>query len=223
MKVILVLLIITMLYGCSSYITRYGFNCEMGDGLQLVQSSAKPSLIEEEAFGRYKFVLNDQFITLHLNCDAYGIGFYLINKTNNSVSIIWDSTRIYTEYNSIDSMDKNHQVSFYTTNRSQDKITPDSESVNYEEQKFLLSIIRQDSLYLKKPSIILPGKNWMDELMCSNEFLLPYKSTNLDTLEQHAKKMIGRKVKMEMYLKIEDNLKPYKFIFTSIDYSILRK
>jgi hypothetical protein len=147
-----------------------------------------------------------------------GIRLYIINKTNQSVSIIWDSTRVFSEY-------LKKTVLFTHSNKTQDYIVlPDSLAPDFIEKDTLVKLRNLDSLSVTKASIILANHTWMDEIQFNkNEYLLPYQLTNKELLDNESSKVIGKKVKLQLPINVNDQVIKYTFVFTVKEYEILSK
>jgi hypothetical protein len=214
MKIIIVVVLpLFLLVGCSNYVSRYYFNYERADGLtkQLVNT--------DEVFARYNHYFEDDFVKFHFDCEPYEIGFYLINKTNSPLRIIWDSVKVYSEY-----LDKN-SIQISHSNRSQDNIIiADSSASDFKEKSILVKLKKEDSLYVIKPTIILEKYTWMDEISPrQNKYLLPYQLSDKDSLNGKSKKVIGKRIKLVLPIKIGSEIKYYTFLFTAKEYDILKK
>ncbi len=70
----------------------------------------------DEKYGRYNHYFEDDFLKIHLDCTPYEIGFYIQNKTEIPIQIIWDSVKVFSDYL------KNKPLEIYHTNKSQDNI-----------------------------------------------------------------------------------------------------
>jgi hypothetical protein len=211
-KILFSILPLMLLFGCSSYISRYFYSYEQVDG------SSKQSVQRNELYAGYNQYYEDEIIKLHLDCEPMGIRLYIINKTNQSVSIIWDSTRVFSEY-------LKKTVLFTHSNKTQDYIVlPDSLAPDFIEKDTLVKLRNLDSLSVTKASIILANHTWMDEIQFNkNEYLLPYQLTNKELLDNESSKVIGKKVKLQLPINVNDQVIKYTFVFTVKEYEILSK
>ncbi len=188
-KLLISVIPLLFLFGCSSYISRYFYNYEK------VDNSAQNIKQGDESFGRYNHYFEDDLIKINLDCTPYEIAFYLHNKTEVPIKIIWDSVKVNSEYL------KNEPLEIYHTNKSQDNLANKIQ-----------------------PSIILAKKNWMDEIVFNkNIYLLPYELNNKDSLMKKSNSVIGKKIKLILPLEINGKIKDYTFIFSVKDFSVLSK
>ena len=91
-KVLIIVLPLLFLIGCSSYISRYFYDYKYLD------STHKNLIQSNESFGRYNHYFEDDFIKLNVDCTPYEIGLYIHNKTDRPIRIIWDSVRVFSDY-----------------------------------------------------------------------------------------------------------------------------
>lgn len=212
-KIALVIFTIFIVSSCSNYISRYSYNYERTDNsTQTIESKS-------EIFAGYSHYFEDNNIKLHLDCDPYRIGFYIINKTNIPLRILWDSVKVISEYN------KNAPISITHSNKSQEEIDiPDSSSSEYHKMTQLAKLRNEDSNYVAKPTIILANETLIDEIIPKqNNYWLPYKMSNKEKLKNNSDKVIGNKIELNFPIKIKNEIKNYTFSFTVEGYQILKK
>jgi hypothetical protein len=212
-KILFSVLPLFFLFGCSSYVSRYFFNYEQ------IDTSIKHLVQKNEIYAGYNQYYEDDLIKLHIDCGPIGIRFYLINKTNNTLNIIWDSVKVYSEFL------KNKPVSIMHTNKTQDNIViPDSSALDFIEKSTLIKLREEDRLSVIKTSIILANHTWMDEIQFNqNDYLLPYQFSNKDSLNYKSNGVIGKKIKLLLPLKTKEEIINYTFVFTVKDFQILSK
>lgn len=129
-KILIAVLPFLLLTGCSSYVSRYFFDYKRTD------NSSTEFIQKDEIYARYKYYFEDDFIKLRTDCEPYGLGLYLSNKTDNAVRIIWDSVKVFSDYL------KDNSISIIHLNKSQDNIQiPDSTSSDFGEKNLLVNLI----------------------------------------------------------------------------------
>jgi hypothetical protein len=210
-KILFGVLPLFFLFGCSSFISRYFFSYEQ------IDKSSKHFIQKDELYAGYNHYFEDDLFKLHIDCEPYEIRFYIINKTNNPLHIIWDSVKVYSEYLS------NNSVSITHSNKTQANIViPDSSASDFIEKNILIKMREKDSLFVIKPSIILANHTWMDEIQFNkNEYLLPYQLSNKDSLNDKSTRVIGKKIKLLLPIKIKEEIKNYTFLFSVKGFQIL--
>lgn len=211
-KILLGILPLFFLFGCSSYVSRYFFNYEQTD------NSVKQLVQKNELYAGYHQFYEDDIIKLRLDCEPIGIRFYLINKTNEPLIIIWDSARVSSEY-------LHKLILINHSNKTQDNIvTSDSSDLDFGDQNILNKMRKGERHYVIKPSIILAKQTWMDEIQFNkNEYLLPYQLSNKDSLINESKSVIGEKITLLLPIKVNEKIIDYAFVFTIKDFEILSK
>lgn len=197
---------------CSNYISRYSFDYKR------IDNSTKQVASESEIYAGYKHYFEDDILKLHLDCDPYRIGFYLINKTDKPLRIMWDSVKVFSEY-------LNRNVEITHTNKTQMEINiPDSSSSKFSRQKQLAELRKEDSLAVIKPSIVLSTNSYIDEIIPKQDlYWLPYKLSSKDSLFAHSKEVIDSEIKLIFPIKINNEIKNYSFQFIVRDFEILKK
>lgn len=211
-KIALIMFTIFFVSSCSNYISRYSYSYERTDNsTQTIESKS-------EIFAGYSHYFEDNLIKLHLDCDPYRIGFYIINKTKAPLRIIWDSVKVYSDYN------QNNPIEITHSNKSQEEIDiPDSSSSEFHKMTQLAELRKVDSIYIAKPTIILRNETLMDEIIPKqNNYWLPYKMSNKEKLKNNSDKVIGNKIELNFPIKIENDIKNYTFSFTVEEYQILK-
>ncbi len=222
-KLVFIIFPLLFLVGCSNYVSRYFYNCELSDNSTVpfakVIAPTKVLRLNDEVFARYEHFFEDDFIKLYIDCAPYEIGFYIVNKTDNPIRIIWDSVKVFSEYL------KDNSPSFIHLNKTQNSILiPDITAADYNEKVLLAELRTEDSLSVIKPSIILGKKTWMDEIQLTmNKYLLPYQLSNKESLYSQSNKVVGSKVNLLLPLKSNYGIKYYNIIFTVKDFQILLK
>lgn len=214
MKTILVnIFFLFLLAGCTNYISRYTFDYNRMDALEIEYNS------NSEIYAGYKHSFEDNILKIYLDCDPYRIGFYIINKADAPLRVIWDSVKVYADSN------KDAPITITHSNKSQEEIEiPDSSSSQFSKMNQLIELRKEDSVYVIKPTIILPNETLMDEVIPKqNNNWLPYKMSDKEKLKNESDKVIGTKVELKFPIKIEDEVKTYIFSFTVKDYQILKK
>lgn len=214
MKMILInIFFLFLLAGCTNYISRYTFDYNRMDAPEMEYNS------NSEIYAGYKHSFEDNITKLYLDCDPYRIGIYIINKTDYPLRILWDSVKVFSEYN------PNIPITITHSNKSQDDIEiPDSSSSEYSKMIQLLKLRKEDSIYVIKPTIILPNETLMDEIIpAKNDYWLPYELNDKEILKSKAEEVVGKVIQTQLPIKIENEVKNYIFKFTVKDYQILKK
>ncbi len=210
-KLLMFVLPLFLLIGCSSYISRYFYDFKYSGHSDKVLAQS------DSTFGRYNHYFEDNFIKLYLDCSPNEIGIYLINKTEIPIKIIWDSVKVYSDYLKKDQIVINH------SNKSQENITkPDPSSKLYNEIKNLIELKKEDSDYKIEPSIILANGTWLDEILFNkNVNLLPFESSKKNALSEKSNQTIGEQIRLILAIKINGETKEYPFVFKVKDFQIL--
>lgn len=93
-KLVLFVLLSFLAVGCSSYISRYYFEFD--------NSEQSPNQVfKETAFGRYNHYYEDNSIKLYMDLGPTAFGFQLENKLEKPLRIIWDSAKVFFDYERI--------------------------------------------------------------------------------------------------------------------------
>ncbi len=212
-KILIAVLPLLFLFGCSSYISRYFYNYE------LTNNASNKVKQNDEKYGRYNHYFEDDYLKIHLDCTPYEIGFYIQNKKEVPIQIIWDSVKVFSDYLN------NEPLEIYHTNKSQENIeSPNPSSPEYNDIKQIEFLKKENVNYKTQPSIILGKKDWMDKIVFNkNIYLLPYEMNNKDSLIQKSNKAVGKKITLILPLKINNKIENYSFSFSVEDFSVLSK
>lgn len=214
MKMILInIFFLFLLAGCTNYISRYTFDYNRMDAPEMEYNS------NSEIYAGYKHSFEDNILKIYLDCNPYRIGFYIINKADAPLRIIWDSVKVYSD------SDEDVPISITHSNKSQEEIEiPDSSSSEYSKMIQLLKLRKEDSIYVIKPTIILPNETLMDEIIpAKNDYWLPYELNDKEILKSKAEEVVGKVIQTQLPIKIKNEVKNYIFKFTVKDYQILKK
>jgi len=91
-RLIFALPLILLQYGCYSNVIR--------DYIQLskVTSPVHSSNFQETAFGRYNQVYDEQNFRIYFDFNRADLGIYVVNKIDSTMEIIWDSSKVLSNY-----------------------------------------------------------------------------------------------------------------------------
>lgn len=202
-----------LLTSCSTNIVRYVYSFDE------VISDEADFKYDEIIFGRYRHLYSDKNIELLFDIAPYEIGIKVKNPSRDTLRIIWDNVYLTTDFDPIKKFDLIH------TNRLQELISlSDSTIEDYEVLKILKQKRTEDSIYIIKPTIILPGMTFSDVILNKrNGFFMPYEMKDETMLSNSASAMKGRSVILYFQYKVNSKLIKTSFKLGVKNYYLLRK
>lgn len=208
---IFLILLAIVLNSCSSNIVKYVYLFEEA------KSEETDFRYEEITLGRYKYLYTDKNVEFLFDFDSNEIGIQVKNLSVDTLRIIWDDVYLGTDFDPIRIFNLVH------TNSLQDqKSTSDSAVNNYEVSK--QNKHNEESIYITKPTIVLPGMTVSDVLINKAKgFFMPYEMKDETMLSNSASKMIGKNMTLYLAYKVKSKLIKTSFRLRVKDYYLLQK
>jgi hypothetical protein len=212
-KIIITTLLAILLISCSSNIVKYTYSFEEA------KSQESDFKYEEILYGRYRYLYSDKNIELLFDFDPNEIGIQVKNPSMETIRIIWDNVYLETDFDPIKKFNLSH------TNRLQEDISlSDSTVANYEKSKLIKQKQKEDTIYITKPTIVLPGMTFSDVIVNKERgFFMPYEMKDETILSNSASAMKDKNIILHFSYKVNSKLINTSFRLRIKDYSLLQK
>jgi len=158
----------------------------------------------------------DKFINLGWSFSVNKIDMVLINISKMPFKVIEEESKICINNSKVYNL--SHQ------DRRQNKLElPDSSDASFNDISILLNLQKADSLFVIRPTILLPKSVFSDAMIPLSNTIYPYLDNDNFTLTFSSRGFVNSKMNLILPIKIDEKIFRYNLPFRIKNFQILRK